>query len=311
MLNFSHTPVMLQEVIDYMQVQPSGRYVDCTFGAGGHSRAILNLLNAEGVLFAFDKDPDAINQGKSSFAHESRLKLFHASMCRAEEILSQHNLTGMINGILLDLGVSSMQLDNSKRGFSFQKEGMLDMRMDFNSGISAKAWLQDANESEIETVLRDYGEERYAKRIAKAIVRFRIEQPLITTTQLAELIAEVVPMHQPGIHPATRAFQAFRIVVNHELEELQRTLEQSLQILAPKARLLVISFHGIEHRIVKKFVRSHSQPSQPGFPFSYQNVPNPPALGKLGYFHPSQEEIKVNPRARSAKLTVAERLLVT
>ena len=305
----AHTPVLLDEVLAGLAVKADGRYCDATFGRGGHSAAILEQLGAAGRLCAIDRDPDAIAAGRERFAAEPRLTLVRGSFGRLEERVRAAGWEGGLQGVLLDLGVSSPQLDEANRGFSFMQDGPLDMRMDNESGLSAAQWLARASEREIADVLFRLGEEKFSRRIARAIVAARAATPIGTTRQLAEIAAGAVPTREPGKHPATRTFQAIRIHVNRELEEVEAALPQAVNLLAPGGRLCVISFHSLEDRLVKRFMRREAQ----GDPI-YAELPNVPphARPRLqligGAVMPGDEEIARNPRARSAVLRMAERI---
>ena len=300
-----HTPVMLKEAVDFLMTDSSGKYVDATFGRGGHSGAILQRLSPEGRLLAIDRDPQAIAWGRSRFADEPRLSLVQASFADLEVLLEHRGLTAGVDGVLLDLGVSSPQLDDAGRGFSFLQDGPLDMRMDPGHGFSAAQWIARARVEEIEKVLREYGEERFARRMAAAIVRERSVAPIGTTARLAEILTQANPAWEKGKHPATRGFQAIRIFVNGELEALASILRQAMRALAVGGRLVVISFHSLEDRIVKRFMRDNSRaPGYAGLPGSMQ-----PQLRRIGKaLRASDEEVRDNPRARSAVLRVAEKL---
>ncbi len=305
----AHTPVLLDEVLAGLSVKADGRYCDATFGRGGHSAAILQQLGPAGRLCAVDRDPAAIAAGRERFAAEPRLTLVRGSFGRLEERVRAAGWEGELQGVLLDLGVSSPQLDEAVRGFSFMQDGPLDMRMDNESGLSAAQWLARAGEREIADVLFKLGEEKFSRRIARAIVAARAETPIGTTRQLADIVAAAVPTREPGKHPATRTFQAIRIYVNRELEEVEAALPQAVNLLAPGGRLCVISFHSLEDRLVKRFMRREAQ----GDPI-YAELPNVPphARPRLqligGAVMPGDEEIARNPRARSAVLRVAERI---
>ncbi len=305
----AHTPVLLDEVLAGLSVKADGRYCDATFGRGGHTAAILAQLGPAGRVCAIDRDPDAIAAGRERFAAESRLTLVRGSFGRLEERVRAAGWEGELQGVLLDLGVSSPQLDEAGRGFSFMQDGPLDMRMDNESGLSAAQWLARAGEREIADVLFKLGEEKFSRRIARAIVAARAETPIVTTRQLAGIVAGAVPTREPGKHPATRTFQAIRIHVNRELEEAEAALPQAVNLLAPGGRLCVISFHSLEDRLVKRFMRREAQ----GDPI-YAELPNVPphARPRLklvgGAVMPSDEEVARNPRARSAVLRVAERV---
>jgi 16S rRNA (cytosine1402-N4)-methyltransferase len=303
-----HRPVLLNEVLDALQVKPDGFYVDGTFGRGGHAAALLERLGAEGRLLAFDKDPQAVAFATRRFVHESRLLMRRGSFVNLAPVVSELGWQGKLDGILFDLGVSSPQLDDAERGFSFLKPGPLDMRMNPGAGVSASQWLADASEQEISAVLWKYGEERHSRRIARAIVADRSARPIATTEQLAALITRAVPGRERHKHPATRSFQAIRIFINRELEELETVLPQAVDALAPGGRLAVISFHSLEDRIVKRFIRAQQRGPQlpPDLPVVAAFAPRLRAVGKA--VRASASEVQLNPRARSAVLRVAERL---
>lgn len=299
-----HTPVMLRDAVDFLVTDPAGCYVDGTFGRGGHAREILDRLGPAGRLLAIDRDPAAIAAAQA-FCSDSRFTIEHASFAELARVLDRCGIHSGVHGVLLDLGVSSPQLDEPGRGFSFLHDGPLDMRMDPSTGRSAAEWLGRARADEIERVLRDYGEERFARRIAAWIVRERAHVPIHTTGQLAQIVARANPAWEQGKHPATRAFQAIRIFINGELEALAAGLEQAVAALRPGGRLVVISFHSLEDRIVKRFMRDASRHGAPhGIP-----VAAVPTLARIGRaIRPAQAEVAANPRARSAVLRVAERL---
>jgi 16S rRNA (cytosine1402-N4)-methyltransferase len=306
---YGHTPVLLEEVLNGLKLRPDGWYVDCTFGRGGHSRAILDGLGSGGRLLVFDKDPEAIAWARQLAEREPRLTCLHAAFSSLQRELDARDLCGRIDGILFDLGVSSPQLDDSHRGFSFSREGDLDMRMDPGSGISAADWINRAAERDIADVLYQYGEERHARRIARAIVKARQEQPIIRTKQLADIIAAANPSRERDKHPATRSFQGIRIFINDELEELRQGLHAAFECLCVGGRLLVISFHSLEDRIVKRFMRDlvRYDPYPKDLPVRAEAVP--PRLKVIGrLITPGPEEIDANPRARSARLRIAEKL---
>ena len=302
----SHTPVLLQAAVAGLKVRADGVYVDCTFGRGGHSREILAQLGRRGRLIALDRDPAAI-AGHGGI-NDERLTLVHRSFSGLRAVLEECGV-GEVDGILLDLGVSSPQLDDGARGFSFRSDAPLDMRMDTSGGPTAADWLANADEQEIREVIRNYGEERFAKQIAAAIVAARAGHPVTTTRELAGLVAKAVRTREPGQDPATRTFQALRIHVNQELEELMSVLPQCVAALAPEGRLVVISFHSLEDRIVKRFLRDASQPPQmpARLPVRAVDLPHPrlSLVGKLQ--RPSSTEVAANPRARSAVMRIAER----
>jgi 16S rRNA (cytosine1402-N4)-methyltransferase len=305
----AHTPVLLDEVLAGLSVKADGRYCDATFGRGGHAAAILGQLGSAGRLCAIDRDPAAMAAGRERFAAEPRLTLVRGSFGRLEERVGAAGWEAGLQGVLLDLGVSSPQLDEASRGFSFMQDGPLDMRMDNESGLSAAQWLARAGEREIADVLFKLGEEKFSRRIARAIVAARAGTPIGTTRQLADIVAGAVPTREPGKHPATRTFQAIRIHVNRELEEVEAALPQAVNLLAPGGRLCVISFHSLEDRLVKRFMRREAQ----GDPI-YAELPDVPphARPRLrligGAVTPGAAEIARNPRARSAVLRVAERI---
>ncbi len=307
MMEPAHVPVLAQEAVAALAIRPDGVYVDATFGRGGHSRLILAQLGARGRLVALDRDPDAIHVGRT--LKDARLTLVQSTFSRLSAVLDELGV-GQVDGILLDIGVSSPQLDDATRGFSFRFDAPLDMRMDPGSGLSAADWLATAAEEEISEVIRTYGEERFAKSIARALVAARQKEAIRSTGQLADLIAATVKKREPGQHPATRSFQAIRIYINRELEELSIVLPQCVDRLQPGGRLVVISFHSLEDRIVKRFMRDESQGEQ-----APRRLPIPAAMLKPGRLkrvgraqHASDAEIAANPRARSAVLRVAERM---
>lgn len=303
---FSHVTVLLDEAVEALAIKPEGIYVDATFGRGGHSRKILAALGASGRLIAFDRDPRAIEAGKA--LNDSRLTLVHEPFSAFAGELDALGVT-RVDGVLMDLGVSSPQLDDASRGMSFRFDAPLDMRMDPTRGETAAEWLAHASVAEITTVLRDYGEERFAYAIAKALDAARQGRAVTTTGQLAEIVAATVRTREPGQHPATRTFQALRICVNRELEELSLILPQAVSRLVAGGRLAVISFHSLEDRIVKRFMRDHAKaPALPkGLPVREADRPQP-ALALVGdAVKPSVGEVRANPRSRSAILRVAER----
>ncbi len=311
---FEHTPVLLEEVLAALQVRESGRYLDATFGRGGHTAAILERVGKEGRVVAIDRDPDAIRAGRERFGADGsladgRLTLVMSPFSLLAQVVTEAGAVGGFDGVLLDLGVSSPQLDNAARGFSFVQDGPLDMRMNNASGMTAADWLAKAPEHDIARVIREFGEERFAKRIARAIVAARGVEPIVRTSQLSQIVAGAVPMREPGKHPATRTFQAIRIHVNQEFDEIEAALEGSLLALAPHGRLCVISFHSLEDGIVKRFMQKHSQEDP-----VYAGLPEVPAharpkLRRVGKaIHPSAAEVDRNPRARSSIMRVAERV---
>lgn len=305
-----HRPVLLREAIEGLAPAPDSLIVDCTFGRGGHSKAILDCLGSEGRLLALDKDPEAVASTEAvALSADSRLVLEHGSFAGLKEVVERRGWLGKVAGVLMDLGVSSPQLDEAGRGFSFMRSGPLDMRMDTSCGITAAEWLAKISESELARVLRDFGEERYARRIAHAVITWRTRRPFLTTSDLAETIERAVPSREKGKHPATRSFQAIRIFINHELDELEQGLGQALEILQPGGRLAVIAFHSLEDRIVKRFMRDEERgggPRDPRLPIQHARPARLKRIGKAVL--PDEEEVAENPRARSAVLRVAERL---
>jgi 16S rRNA (cytosine1402-N4)-methyltransferase len=303
----SHISVLLKEAVDALNVRPDGIYVDGTFGRGGHSRAILAKLGAGGRLIALDRDLSAVAAGNA--IGDVRFTLVHSGFSAIRERLEALGVA-RVHGVLLDIGISSPQIDEAARGFSFRFDGPLDMRMDQSRGQTAAEFLAEASEQQLREVIRDYGEERFAKQIARAVVAARTGgDAIVTTGQLAKIVAGAVPKTEPGQDPATRTFQALRIFVNQELEELSLTLPQCADILIPGGRLAVISFHSLEDRIVKRFIRSQQDrddlPSR--FPVRASEIP-PPRLVAVGKaIRPSAAEVAANPRSRSAVLRVAER----
>jgi 16S rRNA (cytosine1402-N4)-methyltransferase len=302
-----HRPVLLEEAILALNIKDDGVYLDCTFGRGGHSRALLERLGRAGRLVALDRDPQAVQAGLAW--NDPRFHIHHASFSHLSEVLREEALQ-RVDGVLMDLGVSSPQLDEATRGFSFRLDGPLDMRMDTSRGMTAEQWLQTASEDHIREVIRTYGEERFAGPIARAIVAARSRGTLHTTRQLAQIVGEAVRTREPHQDPATRTFQAVRIFVNQELEELPLGLAQAVAALAPGGRLAVISFHSLEDRIVKRFMRSESQPPPLPRGLAVREAERPrPRLRLVGKpVRPGPDEQRANPRSRSATLRVAERL---
>jgi len=306
-----HIPVLLNETVQHLVISPNGIYVDATFGRGSHSQAILNCLDENGRLFAFDKDPDAVAYAKKHF-QDKRFTIFHRSFANMQTMLEDAEVFGKVNGILFDLGVSSPQLDNPERGFSFSREGKLDMRMDTTQGIDAMQWLSEVEEKELANVLWQYGEEKYSRRIARAIVAARKEAAITTTARLAEIILHATPKLPFALrdkHPATRSFQAIRIAVNEELTQLQQGLAEAFAALAISGRLAVISFHSLEDRIVKQFIKQYEKGKElprglpikgDSFKARLKSITKP--------IKPTLQEVNINPRARSAILRIAEKL---
>jgi 16S rRNA (cytosine1402-N4)-methyltransferase len=308
---YLHRTVLLDEAVDALSMvdaRRDGIFVDGTFGRGGHSRRILERLSAKGRLIAFDKDPQAVAVAQKLAQEDSRFVIVHDSFATLDVQLAALNIE-KIDGVLLDLGVSSPQVDEAERGFSFRADGPLDMRMDTTRGMAASEWLATATQENLEKVIRDYGEERFAFQIAKAIVARRAVEPLVTTRDFAALVASAVKTREKGKDPATRTFQAVRIFINQELEELEAGLNQAYERLAPFGRLVVISFHSLEDRIVKRFMADKANVPQPHRRLPVRAVDLPSPLMKLlGRVKPSEEEIAANPRSRSAVMRCAMRL---
>lgn len=304
-----HTTVLLNEAVEALVTDPDGFYVDGTFGRGGHSAAILGRLSDQGRLLAIDKDPEAVAAARDRFGADPRFEIVRGSFAGIADYVADRGRTGAVSGVLLDLGVSSPQLDQAQRGFSFINDGPLDMRMDPERGQSVAQWLAVAEADEIIRVLRDYGEERFARRMAAAIIRERQVQPITRTAQLAKIIAEANPAWEKGKHPATRAFQAFRIFINRELEDLEQLLGSVLPLLALGGRLVVISFHSLEDRIVKRFIRRQEKgPELPrGLPVREADIARPlRSVGKA--VRAGDAEVGANVRSRSAIMRVAEKV---
>jgi 16S rRNA (cytosine1402-N4)-methyltransferase len=306
--NYSHQPVLLAELIQGLDVKAEGVYVDATFGRGGHSRALLNKLGPQGHLLAIDRDPTAIAYAHTHFADEPRFQIAHANFSELQDVVQQAFPDTLVDGILMDLGVSSPQLDDPERGFSFSHDGPLDMRMNTEQTLTAADWLATASQEAICDVLHDYGEERFAKRIAEAIVIRRQKGPITRTRELADCIADTLPFIEKHKHPATRSFQGIRIFINRELEGLAKALPQALALLAPGGRLAVISFHSLEDRIVKQFMRvAEGQTYPKGIPL--QGYLSPPKVRTISKkIKASDSETRGNPRARSATLRIVEKI---
>lgn len=310
MTSFVHQSVLLQEAIEGLNIKKDGIYVDATFGRGGHSRAILERMGPQGRLIAIDLDLDAIHiANQAPFLSDPRFEIEHGSFSMLETFIQKRNLQGHVDGVLLDLGVSSPQLDDASRGFSFLRDGPLDMRMNTEQAIDAATWVSEASEKELADVIYQYGEERFSRRIARAIVAKRAQAPIQTTAQLADIVAQSVPKKEKHKHPATRTFQAIRIFVNKELEAIQQVLPQILNMMSVGGRLCVISFHSLEDRIVKRFIQRESAGDTlpPGLPI--KDVALNKRLKKIGQLIvPGQSETENNPRARSSKLRIAEKI---
>jgi 16S rRNA (cytosine1402-N4)-methyltransferase len=304
-----HTPVLTEEMLAALAVRPSGLYLDATFGRGGHAARILESLGPQGRLIALDRDPSAIAAGRVRFAAEPRLQLLHGEFGELATLVRAQAPGAQFDGIVFDFGLSSPQLDDAARGFSFSQDGPLDMRMDPTRGRPVSEWLRQASADQMRHVIATYGEERFAGRIARAIARVREAEPLTRTSQLAALLTRVVRTRESGKHPATRTFQALRIWVNDELAQIERGLAQALELLAPSGRLVAISFHSLEDRLVKAFISRHSEPD-PAFAHWPELPPQAqPPLRRIGRKQrASLDEIRANPRARSALMRVAERV---
>lgn len=305
-----HITVLLNEAVDGLALKPNGIYIDGTFGRGGHSRLILSKLGANGRLIAIDRDPRAIAEANT--ISDSRFQIVHSAFSAIPEICEKLGLVGKIDGILLDLGVSSPQLDEAERGFSFMRDGPLDMRMDTTKGLSAAEWLAQVTADDLAWVLKTFGEERFAKRIAQAVVSYnKFANPKISRTlELAKIIEEAVPFKDKYKHPATRSFQAIRIFINSELDELEKALNSALSVLAPQGRLSIISFHSLEDRMVKQFMRKQSKGEAvpKGLPILESELNKNIPLKTIGKaMMPTDAEIQANPRSRSAVLRVAEK----
>lgn len=308
-----HATVLQGEAVEALVTDPDGFYVDGTFGRGGHARAILARLSAEGRLLAIDKDPAAYRAAREMFGDDPRFDIVQGSFARLGQFLKRAAADGdepvRVQGVLLDLGVSSPQLDEPERGFSFLRDGPLDMRMDPDSGVSASEWLASADEQDIAWVLKNLGEERFARSMARAVVEQRQQTPITRTAQLADIVAAANPAWEKGKHPATRAFQAIRIYINSELDDLQAVLDDILDGLAVGGRMVIISFHSLEDRMVKRFVRAQEKGEllPKGLPVPEKDIVRPMrSVGKA--IKPGQPELDANPRARSAVMRVAEKI---
>ncbi|GAB1670932.1 16S rRNA (cytosine(1402)-N(4))-methyltransferase RsmH [Mannheimia haemolytica] len=308
--NPKHITVLLHEAVDGLAIKPNGIYIDGTFGRGGHSRLILSKLGENGRLIATDRDPRAIAEAQT--ISDPRFQIEHTAFSAIPELCERMGLVGKIDGILLDLGVSSPQLDEAERGFSFMRDGPLDMRMDTTKGLSAAEWLAQVSAEDLAWVLKEFGEERFAKRIAQAVVSYNKSAPekISRTLQLAQIIADAVPFKDKHKHPATRSFQAIRIFINSELDELEKALNSALTVLAPEGRLSIISFHSLEDRMVKQFMRKHSKGMEVprGLPILEAELTKNIPLKTIGKaIMPSEAEIEANARSRSAVLRIAEK----
>lgn len=307
--DYEHQPVLLDEVLEALNIQEMGCYVDATFGRGGHSRAILDRLSEKGRVIALDQDPQAIAYGKQAFASDPRIEFEHCNFSQVKPVITAHQKANGINGILMDLGVSSPQLDDADRGFSFLRDGPLDMRMNSSEGENAMQWLSRVELYDLTTVIKRFGEERFARRIATAIIDYRQEKEISTTTELADIISNAIPVKEKHKHPATRSFQAIRMFINNELQTIEQGLQGSASVLAVGGRLAVISFHSLEDRLVKRFMRNLVKgPELPaGLPIMASDEQSPYRLvGKPVVS--GESELQKNPRARSARLRVLERI---
>ena len=308
-VSFSHTSVLLQECLDGLAIKPDGIYIDATFGRGGHSGEILKQLGSNGRLIAFDRDPQAI-EAAARFAEDSRFEIVHSAFGDMADVIEQMGLTQQIDGVLMDLGVSSPQLDDAERGFSFLRDGPLDMRMDTSRGMSAADWLNSADEQDITQVIKEFGEEKFGKRIAHAIVNYRKEQPLSRTSELVTIIDQAMPVKDKFKHPATRTFQGIRIYINAELEQLRVGLKAATNVLRSGGRMAIISFHSLEDRLVKRFMKEQSKGKSfpPGLPVTQAEIDADKVLILIGRaIKPGDQELKHNVRSRSAVLRVAEK----
>jgi 16S rRNA (cytosine1402-N4)-methyltransferase len=305
----AHQSVLLDESIDALAIKADGIYVDGTFGRGGHSQAILSHLNAHGTLIAIDKDLDAVAHARSCWGDDPRVHIIHGSFARLRVDATEQKILGKVNGILLDLGVSSPQLDNSERGFSFMHDGPLDMRMDSSQALSAQQFINESPAAQMAEIFKAYGEERFSGRIAKAIVAARTIAPITSTLKLAEIVKEANPKWEKHKHPATRVFQAIRIHVNQELDDLHLFLKDSLEVLAPGGRLVIISFHSLEDRIVKQFMRHQELGEQLPIEVPIRFAETKTNFKRVGKpVMPHEREVTNNVRARSAVLRIGEKL---
>lgn len=309
MSTFVHQTVLLNEAVVSVLGVRDGIYVDATFGRGGHTRHLLAQLDAGARVIGFDKDPQAIAAGQALAAEDARFSIVHDSFASILDVMTRMGLAGRVDGVLADLGVSSPQLDDADRGFSFMNDGPLDMRMDVTRGQSAAEWIAGVAEDELARVLFEFGEERHSRRIARAIVRVRAESPITRTKQLADIVAEAHPAWEKHKHPATRSFQAIRIFINNELGDIKQFLRDTLRVLKPGGRLAVISFHSLEDRLVKQFFQKEAKGDDfpPGLPVTVDMLkPKLKIVGKA--IDPSAAEVDANPRSRSARLRVAQKI---
>ena len=304
-----HRTVLLKEAVEALMTDVDGFYIDGTFGRGGHTAELLSCLSENAVVWAIDKDPQAISEGRVRFQEDGRLKFVHGSFADLTTVLSAEGKMGELSGVLLDLGVSSPQLDEAERGFSFMRDGPLDMRMDTTRGLSAAEWIALADEKDIAQVIKEYGEERFARRMARAVVREREKTPITRTVQLAGILAAAHPAWERGRHPATKAFQAIRIFINRELEDLESLLDQIIDALKVGGRLVVISFHSLEDRRVKRFIRDQERGIKLPKNLPVRDVDRGVKLKKVGKaIKPQRSEVDENVRSRSAVMRIAERV---
>jgi len=304
-----HTTVLLKEAVEALVTDADGFYVDGTFGRGGHSAKLLSKVSENGIVLAIDKDLQAIESGRERFKQDSRLRLVHGSFADMSNFVDDQAHMGKVSGVLLDLGVSSPQLDEADRGFSFMRDGPLDMRMDTSAGLSAAEWIASAEEQEISRVIKEYGEERFARRMASAVVRERSKTPITRTVQLASILAAAHPAWERGKHPATKAFQAIRIFINRELDDLEVLLSRVIDLLQVGGRLVVISFHSLEDRRVKRFIRDQERGIKLPKNLPVRDVERGVRLKKVGKaIKPTDLEVGDNIRSRSAVMRVAERV---
>ena len=303
-----HVPVLLRESLQGLNIKNNGTYIDCTFGRGGHSQVLLESLSSQGRLFLLDQDPSAIECAQEKFGSDERVQIIHQSFAKLAEVGAEYELLAKVDGVFFDLGVSSPQLDEAQRGFSFSHDGPLDMRMNTSAGVTAAEWLTSVSAQEFTRVLYEYGEERYAKKIVSKVQQQQQNSAITSTKQLAEIVKACYPPHYQGVHPATRTFQAIRIAINDELLALQKGLEAAFTLLNSGGRLVVISFHSLEDRMVKRFIRDTKQEDLlPKLPVMPELIDHLKSVGKL--VRPSEQELEINPRSRSARLRVAEKVL--
>lgn len=306
----SHVPVLLEESLNGLRIKSSGIYIDCTFGRGGHSKVLLESLSDQGRLIVLDQDPSAVKFAHENYDSDDRVIIFHETFANLNAVISDSDLHEKVDGVFFDLGVSSPQLDQAQRGFSFSYDGPLDMRMNTSSGVTAAEWLAEVSANDLITVLKDFGEERYAKKITHKILQEQQQESIKTTKRLAEIVKTCYPPNYKGVHPATRTFQAIRIAINQELSALEGGLEAAYEALNDAGRLVVISFHSLEDRIVKRFIRDTKEEDL--MPVKLPVMPELSThlkpIGKL--IRPSDQEVEINPRSRSARLRIAEKVMM-